>query len=138
MPSFAVALPPSNLRRYRPTRVHLALVVGLVIALWVVLAFGRTMAELSEATQRAATVRADNAALTLRLAQAQEEAALLQSDAYLRFAARGYGMGRPGERAFGLAPGAPPPAPITPLGGAGAANLPATPLENWLSLLLGD
>ena len=137
MPSFAAALPPSNLRRLRPTRVYVAVVIAVIVAFWVVLAFGRTMAQLNEATIRAAAVRADNAELTLRLAQAQEEAALLQSDAYLRFAARGYGMGRPGERAFGLTPGAPPPASMTPLGGPIDEQTPATPLENWLTLLFG-
>lgn len=138
MPSFAVALPPLNARRLRPTRVQVALVVGVVVALWVVLAFGRTMAALSEATARAAAVRAENAALTSRLAEAQTESELLQSDAYLRFAARSYGMGRPGEHAFGLAPGAPAPAPTVPLGGSAAISAPATPLDNWLSLLFGE
>jgi cell division protein FtsB len=138
MPSFAVALPPLNSRRLRPKRVQLALVVGIVVALWVVLAFGRTMAALSEATSRAAAVRAENAALTSRLAEAQTEATLLQSDAYLRFAARSYGMGQPGEHAFGLAPGAPAPAPMVPLGGASVVSAPVTPLDNWLSLLFGD
>lgn len=138
VPSIAVALPPLNARRLRPTRVHVAFLIAVVVAFWVVLAFSRTMAQLNEATERAASVRADNAVLTSRLAQAQTESALLQSDAYLRFEARGFGMGKPGERAFGLAPGAPEPAPMVPLGGSAAAQTQPTPLENWLSLLFGD
>jgi len=113
-------------------------VVAIVVALWFVLAFARTMTQLSDATARTAAVRADNATLTQRLAAAQTEAALLQSDAYLRFAARSFGMGGPGERAFGLAPGAPAPAEIVPLGAAPTAKAPAAPLDNWLSLLFGE
>jgi cell division protein FtsB len=138
MPSFAVALPSPPSRRLRPTWLPIALAVGLILALWFVVAFARTMGQLSEATARAAAVRADNAALTQRLAEAQKESALLQSDAYLRFAARSFGMGGPGERAFGLEPGAPAPPPVTPLGDTPASPTPQTPLDSWLSLLFGD
>lgn len=138
MPSFAVALPPPDAHRLRPTRVHLALLGAVFVSLWVVLAFGSTMAQLNDATERAAVVRAQNAELTSRLAGAQTESALLQSEAYLRFEARGFGMGMPGERSFGLAPGAPAPAPMIPLGGSADTPAPATPLDNWLSLLFGD
>lgn len=138
MPSFAVALPPAPVRHIRVTRAHLLVLAGFVAALWVTLAFSRTMEQLSEATARAAAVRAENAALTSRLADAQSESALLQSDAYLRFEARAFGMGSPGERAFGLTPGAPAPEPMVPLGGSTATPVPATPLDNWLSLLFGD
>lgn len=138
MPSFAVALPSLPGRRLRPTRLQLGVVMGIVVALWFVLAFARTMSQLNEATTRTAGVRAENAALTQRLAAAQAEADLLQSDAYLRFAARSFGMGGAGERAFGLAPGAPSPAAMVPLGQSTAAQQQATPLDNWLSLLFGD
>jgi cell division protein FtsB len=138
MPSFAVALPPPSARRLRPTRVHVAVVIAVIVGFYVLLAFSRTMAQLNEATQRAAAVRADNADLTSRLAEAQTESALLQSDAYLRFEARGFGMGRPGERAFGLVPGARAPEPMVPLGGSVAAQIQPTPLDNWLNLLFGD
>jgi len=138
MPSNAWALPPLPRRRLRPTRLGIGVVVAIVVALWFVLAFARTMTQLNDATARTAAVRADNAALTQRLAAAQAEADLLQSDAYLRFAARSFGMGGPGERAFGLAPGAPLPASIVPLGAAPTANAAASPLDNWLSLLFGE
>jgi hypothetical protein len=138
MPSFAVALPPPSARRLRPSRAYLALAAAGVAALWVVVAFAGIMAQLNEATERAAAVRAQNAELTSRLAGAQAESALLQSDAYLRFEARGFGMGEPGEHSFGLAPGAPAPDPLTPLGGPSATAAPATPLDSWLRLLFGD
>jgi cell division protein FtsB len=138
MPSFAVAVPSPSGRRLRPSRLQLGLLVGVLVAVWFVLAFARTMSQLNEATARTDAVRADNAALTQRLAAAQSEADLLQSDAYLRFAARSFGMGGPGERAFGLAPGAPAPAAMVPLGQSNAAAQKATPLDDWLNLLFGD
>ncbi len=138
MPSNAFALPSLSRRRLRPTRLGIGVVVAIVVALWFVIAFARTMTQLNDATTRTAAVRADTAALTQRLAAAQKEADLLQSDAYLRFAARSFGMGGPGERAFGLAPGAPPPAAIVPLGAAPTTPVAASPLENWLNLLFGD
>jgi cell division protein FtsB len=138
MPSFAVALPSPSGRRLRPSRLQVGVIVGVLVAIWFLLAFARTMSQLNEATARTDAVRADNAALTQRLAAAQTEADLLQSDAYLRFAARSFGMGGPGERAFGLAPGAPSPAAIVPLGQSTAATQRATPLDDWLNLLFGD
>ena len=138
MPSFAVALPPLSRRRLRPSRLGIGVLVAIVVAIWFVIAFARTMTQLNDATARTAAVRADNAALTQRLAAAQHEADLLQSDPYLRFAARSFGMGGPGERAFGLEPGAPPPPAIVPLGAPPSAAAPASPLDSWLSLLFGD
>ena len=138
MPSFAVALPPLPRRRVRPSRLGIGVLVVIVVAVWFVIAFARTMTQLNDATARTAAVRADNAALTQRLAAAQQEADLLQSDPYLRFAARSFGMGGPGERAFGLEPGAPSPAAIVPLGAPPTAPAPASPIDSWLSLLFGD
>ena len=138
MPSNAVALPSPPGRRLRPNRLTLGVVVGVVVALWFVLAFARTMTQLNDATSRTAGVRADNAALTHRLAAAQKEADRLQSDAYLRFAARSFGMGGPGERAFGLEPGAPSPPVMVPLGADQPAAAQTSPLETWLGLLFGD
>jgi cell division protein FtsB len=139
MPSFAVALPtPPGRRLRRPTRLQIGVVFGILVALWFVFAFARTMTSLNEATTRTDAVRAENAALTQRLAAAQQEADLLQSDAYLRFAARSFGMGGAGERAFGLAPGAPSPAPMVALGKSAADSEESSPLESWLNLLFGE
>jgi len=136
MPTNAVVL-GLDPRRLRPTRVTLGVVVGIVVALWVVLAFGRVLTALNEASARVEGVRADAAALEQRLAQADREAQIVQSDAFVRFAARAYGVGRPGEHAFALEPGAPP-APPVPLLGAPPASAPTTPLDTWLRLLFGN
>lgn len=124
-------------RRLRPTRMHVGLVIGIVVSLWVVLVFGRALTALNEANARVEGMHAENVALEVRLDQANREAQIVQSDAFVRFAARAYGMGRPGERAFALEQGAPPPEPVPLLGGP-VASPPDTPLDSWLRLLFGD
>lgn len=130
-----------QLRRGRPGigpgRSYLALAVIVIVAIWVVFMFGRALTQLNEATQRAAAVRTETVALHDRLEQAERELELVQTDAFLSLQARGYGMGESGERAFGLAPGAPPPPAIVPLGGEAASTVGRTPLESWLRLLFG-
>ena len=136
MPTNAVA-PALDPRRLRLSRSHLWAALGIVAALWVVLAFGRVLTALNDASARVAGVSSDTAALELRLTQAAREAEIVQSEAFVRFAARAYGVGRPGERAFALEAGAPPAPPVPLLGGAPPAA-PATPLDSWLRLLFGD
>lgn len=120
-----------------PGRSYLALALIVIVAIWVVFMFGRALTQLNEATQRAAAVQNETIALHDRLEQAQRELELVQTDAFLSLQARGYGMGEPGERAFGLAPGAPAPPAIVPLGGETASAAGRTPLESWLRLLFG-
>jgi len=130
-----------QLRRGRPGvgpgRSYLAVALIVIVAIWVVFMFGRALTQLNEATQRSATVQNETVALQDRLEQAQRELELVQTDAFLSLQARGYGLGEPGERAFGLEPGAPAPPQIVPLGGQTAATAGRTPLEAWLRLLFG-
>ncbi|CAN5808776.1 hypothetical protein BH24CHL6_BH24CHL6_01420 [soil metagenome] len=123
-------------RSLRPARSYL-LVFGLVmLALWLVLVFGRALTELNEATERAAAVGAESAALQARLEAGQRELELVQTDAFQAHQARAYGLGREGERAFALETGAPPAPVVTPLG-AEAPSPARTPLQSWLVLLFG-
>jgi hypothetical protein len=124
-------------RRLGPGRSYLGLVVLVVVAIWVVFMFGRALTQLNEATQRAAAVRTETGVLYDRLEEVQRELELVQTDAFLSLQARGYGMGESGERVFGLAPGAPAPPAIVPLGGTATSADGRTPLESWLRLLFG-
>jgi type II secretory pathway pseudopilin PulG len=122
--------------RNRPTLVTYLVLLGLaVVAVWLVLVFSRTLGDVSSADARAAAVRAEVAALQQRLAQAQHEQDLVNSDAFQKLAARGYGMGLPGEQIFSLTVDGPAPT-IAPLGGPSAAA-PQSPLDAWLELLFG-
>lgn len=125
-------------RRLRPRRSHLGALIIVVIAIWLVLVFGRTLSQQNAANERQAAAHAEIAALQLRLEEGQRELELVQTDDFLRLQARGYGMGRADERVFSLLPGAPPPPAITPLGGVDPATIEQTPLESWLGLLFGD
>jgi hypothetical protein len=135
MPSSAVLL--AARRRPRLRRVPLAVLIGVLIAVWVVISFGRTLATLNETENRLESIRAETAALEMRIRQGQAETALAQTPAFQRMLARSFGMGLPGERAFALEPGAPTPTVVVPLGG-GAAGTDAQPLDVWLRILLGD
>ena len=123
-------------RTLRSTRSYVLLIGAVLLAAWLVLVFGRALTDLNEATERADGIRAESAALEARLDAGQDELALVQSDAFQQMLARGYGLGRPGERAFGLEAGAPSPPLVMPLGSSAAAT-EQTPLEAWLALLFG-
>lgn len=123
-------------RRLGPGRPYVLIVVGVVLAIWLVLVFGRALSQLNEANERAAAVRAESAALEARLDAVGAESELVQTDPFMDMQARAYGMGRPGERPFALAPDAPPAPPVVPLGADAAEPSAVSPLESWLRLLL--
>jgi hypothetical protein len=127
---------PRQARALRPSRSHLFALVVAVLAVWLVLVFGRSLTELNEATERAAALGAETAALQARLDAGQRELELVQTDAFQALQARAYGLGGNGERAFALEAGAPPPPIVVPLGGESPTSV-RTPLESWLSLLFG-
>jgi hypothetical protein len=135
-----VAAPAGARRRNRRLgrgQPYLVIILGVVLAVWLVVVFGRALTELNEASDRAAMVQAETALLQERLQAARGEASIVQGDAFMAMQARQYGMGRPGERAFALAEGAPPAPPVVPLGGDAGRAGGASPLESWLRLLLG-
>jgi hypothetical protein len=115
----------------------LGVVVGILITVWVVAIFGRALADSNALDQRQAREEATNAALRAQVAAGRAEIAFIQTDTFLQFEARSYGMGASRERAFALEPGAPDPRPITPLGTADEAPSDHSPLDDWLKLLFG-
>lgn len=140
--SASPASPVEELRRaggrrsLRPARSYL-LIIGLtLLAVWLVLVFGRALTQLNEASERAAAVSAESAALQARLEAGQRELELVQTDAFQSLQARSYGLGEEGERAFALEAEAPPPPPIVPLG-TESTTVSRTPLEAWLGVLFG-
>lgn len=135
MPTGAVLAAPRRPRvRGLPL---LALIAALVLTAWIVLSFARTLAAINDSAERAAALRAETAALEMRVAQGQAENELAQQPAFQRMLARSHGMGLPGERAFALEAGAPEPPAVVPLGGAEGAGAVA-PIDAWLALLIGD
>lgn len=129
--------PGRNSTKLRPTRSYLFIVIGVVLAIWLVIVFGRALTQLNEATERATAMRLETISLQERLDAGRREAELVQTDAFMAMQARSFGMGRPAERAFALVAGAPPAPAVVPLG-ADTGPVPATtPLDSWLRLLFG-
>ena len=119
------------------TRRHAALGGAVLVVGWVLLVIVGAVLDSSAATDRAASLRAENSELSRRLEASRREVKLVRSEAYARLEARAYGMGRSGERAFSLEPGAPPPPPITALGADPRDEMPSSPFDDWMALLFG-
>src|SRR5574340_1428871 len=112
-----------------------AAMLGLLLVVWIVFVFARAVTATSAARERAAALRADNAAQEARLAAEQDELTIVQGQPFVRLQARAYGLGQPGERPFSLAASAPAPPSIRPLGVPPTPTQPPTPLQAWLTLL---
>ena len=115
----------------------IALVASIAVVVWLVLVFGRAIAQSNQVAGEAAALRAQDATLGQQVAQQQAELAVIQSPAFLALEARAYGYGKPHEQVFALQPGAPAPPSITPLGAEPSPAPPPTPLQAWMELLLG-
>ncbi len=115
-----------------------AFVGMLVIAFWLVFVFATSLQQLNEATAREASVKAEAAALQVRLDEDRRELELVQSDAFQQLQARAYGLGAPDEEVFALEPGTASPAPLAQLGAPPASEPPEKPLDAWLNLLFGN
>jgi cell division protein FtsB len=121
------------------TRRRAAMLLGVLLACWVVFVFARQVSEASAATGRAEAMVAANAAKRAANAGLERELAQIQGSRFVLQQARGYGLGGPGEIPFTLQAGAPPlpaDAPGSAAVRVGAATS-VSPLERWLTLLFG-
>lgn len=122
------------------TRRRAAGVMGGLIAAWIVILFARQVGEASAATARADDIALANAALRTEVGALEREMELIARQRYIEQQARGYGLGKPTEVAFALAPDAPAlpdDAPGSAAVRVGAALSNVTPLERWLTVLFG-
>jgi cell division protein FtsB len=123
------------------TRRRIALLIGALVAAWVILLFARQVGEASDASSRADAIRAQNEILAANVAALEQELQLIQRQAYVEQQAREYRLGAPRENPFILAGDAPalaPDAPGTAATRLGAVVVKATPLDSWLTLLFGE
>jgi hypothetical protein len=133
------SVPGSVVRtRRRRTLERRVLVVGGALV-GGVLAAAVLAGSMSDAmTSRAAALEARgvNAQIESRVAAGRSEVEFANTPAFLAFASRSFGYGRTSkERLFALAPGAPRPPVITPLGRAEEPPPPTDTLESVLDLL---
>ena len=123
------------------TRRRVALLLGALVAAWVIVLFARQVGEASEATARADAMRAANARLEIDVSALEDELTLIQRQAFIGQAARGYRLGTPQEIPFTLAENAPPlpdDAPGSAAGRLGTTTERPRPIDSWVRLLFGD
>jgi hypothetical protein len=116
------------------TRRRIALLIGALVAAWVIVLFARQVGEASEATARADAMRVTNVQLESDVAALEAELVLIQKQVYITQAAREYRLGKAQEVPFALADDAPGSALVR----LGTRAAEPTPLESWARLLFGD
>ena len=79
------------------TRRRAAILLGALLAGWIIILFARQVSEASAATGRAETMVADNAARRSEVAGLERELQRIQQPRYVVQQARGYGLGGPQE-----------------------------------------
>ena len=123
------------------TRRRVAILIGALVAAWVIVLFARQVGEASEAMDRANSMQVATGQLEREVEGLESELALIQKQAYIEQAARQYRLGTAAEIPFALADDAPPLAADAP--GSATVRLGSdpdtpTPLESWARLLFGD
>ena len=122
------------------TRRRMALIVGALLAVWILISFARQVAVASESATRAEDIAIGNTTLRLEVAAMERELESIGRQRFIEQQARGYGVGTSHETPFALAPDAPPLAADAP--GSAAVRLGAdiedvSPFERWLTVLFG-
>jgi hypothetical protein len=144
-PSLASGAPPSGepdlatLPIVGITRRRTAILLGVLLAGWVIILFARQVGDASAATGRAEAMIVANTAKRTELAGLELELERIQEQRFIVQQARAFGLGGPKEIAFTLQAGAPPVDANAP-GSAGlrvGAHTSVSPLESWLTALFG-
>ncbi len=121
-------------------RRQVGMVIGAVLAVWIVAVFARQVGEASAATGRAEQLAVANEARRQEIAAYERELALIQRQEYIVQQARGFGLGGAREIPFALEADAPPldaNAPGSAAVRVGADEGRVSPAERWLDLLFG-
>jgi len=131
---------PASLPLPYMSRRRLGQLAGVLAAGWLVIAFGRQVADASAASTRADDLRAQNAALRDQVGALQQDLGQVQDGRFVQLEGRAYGLGGRGEIPFTLAAGAATPGPDAP--GSASTRLgvhreASSPLDGWLEALFG-
>jgi cell division protein FtsB len=121
-------------------RRQVAMIIGSLVAAWVIFMFARQIGDASAASTRAEDLAAANETLRDDIEASRRELQLIQRQEYILLQARGYGLGKGREIPFSLAPDAPAlpeDAPGSAAVRVGAGGEPTTPIERWMDLLFG-
>jgi len=122
------------------TQRRVAIVLGALIAAWIVLLFARQVGDASAASSRAEAMVAENVVRHAEIAGLERELDRIQQRRFILQQARAHGLGGHKEIAFTLDPDAPPLPDNAPGSAALRVGAPpaVSPLESWLSLLFGS
>ena len=121
-------------------RRQLGMLLGAVLAIWIIGLFARQVGDASAASGRADTIELANAQLRNEIASYRRELAFIQRQEYFVQQARGFGLGKAREIPFTLAaaaPALPDDAPGSASVRVGAETDRRAPLDTWLELLFG-
>ena len=122
------------------SRRRVVTVAGMILAGLLTLSFVRQVGEATAASNRAAELRAANAALNAEVDRLELDLDHVQDMRFIRLEARAFGLGAKGELPFALAAGAPALAADAPGSAAvrlGAPQRPQHPIDAWLEVLFG-
>lgn len=122
------------------TQRRMAILLGALVAAWIVLLFARQVGDASAASSRAEAMVAENAVRHAEIAGLERELDRIQQRRFILQQARAHGLGGHNEIAFTLDPDAPPLPANAPGSAALRVGAPASvgPLESWLSILFGS
>lgn len=122
------------------TQRRMAILLGALVAAWIVLLFARQVSEASAAASRADAMIAENAVRRAQIAALERELDRIQQPRFILQQARAHGLGGRREIAFTLDPDAPPLPDDAPGSAALRVGAPTavSPLESWLSILFGS
>ena len=121
-------------------RRQLTMILGAVLAVWIIAVFARQVGDASAASSRAEELAAANNALRADIDAYRRELEFIQRQEYILIEARSYGLGKGREIPFSLSADAPPLAPDAPGSASvrvGAEEARTTPFERWMELLFG-
>jgi hypothetical protein len=122
------------------TQRRMAILLGALVAAWIILLFARQVSDASAASSRAEAMIAENAVRHGEIAGLERELDRIQQKRFILQQARAHGLGGHKEIAFTLDPEAPPLPADAPGSAALRVGAPTsvTPLESWLSILFGS
>jgi hypothetical protein len=121
-------------------RRQVAILLGAVLAVWIIAVFARQVGDASAASDRAQVLVSSNEELRRDINAYRRELEFIQRQEYVLQQARGYGLGTAREIPFSMAadaPTLPADAPGSAAVRVGADIAEATPLDRWLELLFG-
>jgi hypothetical protein len=122
------------------TQRRVALLLGALVAAWIVLLFARQVSDASAASSRAEAMIAENSIRHAEVAGLERELDRIQQRRFVLQQARAHGLGGHNEIAFTLDADAPPLPDDAPGSAALRVGAPVaiSPLESWLRLLFGS